>query len=117
MVIPEAKEGHLTQAYKDVDKVEKQRSSGLITAGERHNKIIDIWHQVTEDVAKEMFTQMSEIDLDSGIRTSLDGPDDIRAFTAGFVIRGFDIDEGVPVGLTRPVDEFVLDMESIDETH
>ena len=66
MVIPEAKEKHLAQAYKDVDKVETQRSSGLITAGERHNKIIDIWHQVTEDVAKEMFTQMSEIDLDSG---------------------------------------------------
>jgi DNA-directed RNA polymerase subunit beta' len=66
MVIPEAKSKHLKQAYKDVDRVEKQRSSGLITAGERHNKIIDIWHQVTEDVAKEMFNQMSEIDLESG---------------------------------------------------
>jgi len=66
MVIPEAKEKHLEQAYKSVDKVEKQRASGLITAGERHNKIIDIWHQVTEDVAKEMFKQMSEIDLESG---------------------------------------------------
>jgi DNA-directed RNA polymerase subunit beta' len=66
MVIPDAKEKHLTQAHKDVDKVEKQRASGLITAGERHNKIIDIWHQVTEDVAKEMFTEMSEIDLESG---------------------------------------------------
>ena len=66
MLIPEAKEKHLAQAFKDVDRVEKQRSSGLITAGERHNKIIDIWHQVTEDVAKEMFNRMSEIDLETG---------------------------------------------------
>ena len=66
MLIPEAKEKLLAQAFKDVDRVEKQRSSGLITAGERHNKIIDIWHQVTEDVAKEMFNRMSEIDLETG---------------------------------------------------
>ena len=36
----------------------RSRSSappGVITAGERHNKIIDIWHRVTESVSEEMF--------------------------------------------------------------
>lgn len=58
-----------------------------------------------------------ELDFDTEVRTSVDGPDDIRAFAAGFVIRGFDIDEGVSIGLTRPVDEIVLDMERCNETH
>jgi DNA-directed RNA polymerase subunit beta' len=66
MVIPEAKQKHLEQAHKEVDQVENQRRKGLITAGERHNKIIDIWHRVTEDVAKEMFTQMSSVDEQTG---------------------------------------------------
>ncbi len=66
MVIPDGKAVLLDQAYAEVDEVERQRSSGLITAGERHNKIVDIWHRVTEEVAKEMFSQMSTIDYESG---------------------------------------------------
>jgi DNA-directed RNA polymerase subunit beta' len=66
MVIPESKQDQLDQAYSDVDEVEDQRRKGLITAGERHNKIVDIWHQVTEDVAKEMFVQMSSLNQESG---------------------------------------------------
>ena len=53
MVIPDSKQLKLDQAHTEVDEVEEQRSKGLITAGERHNKIVDIWHRVTEDVAKE----------------------------------------------------------------
>jgi DNA-directed RNA polymerase subunit beta' len=66
MVIPSTKSGLLDQAYAEVDEVERQRSGGLITAGERHNKIIDIWHRVTEEVAKEMFGQMSSLDPETG---------------------------------------------------
>jgi DNA-directed RNA polymerase subunit beta' len=66
MVIPDSKQEQLDQAYGEVDKVEEQRRKGLITAGERHNKIIDIWHQVTEDVAKEMFGEMSSLNAESG---------------------------------------------------
>jgi DNA-directed RNA polymerase subunit beta' len=62
MVIPEAKSELLDEARSDVDQVEEQRSAGLITAGERHNKIIDIWHRVTEDVAQVMFSQISSLD-------------------------------------------------------
>jgi DNA-directed RNA polymerase subunit beta' len=67
MVIPESKQAHLEEAYAEVDEVEDQRRKGLITAGERHNKIIDIWHRVTEDVAKEMFTGMSSLDAETGL--------------------------------------------------
>ena len=66
MVIPERKQELLDQAYAEVEEVERQRAAGLITAGERHNKIIDIWHRVTEQVAKEMFTRMSDRDLETG---------------------------------------------------
>jgi DNA-directed RNA polymerase subunit beta' len=66
MIIPEAKQERLDSAYQEVDEVEKQRSSGLITAGERHNKIIDIWHRVTEEVARAMFGQMSTLDPETG---------------------------------------------------
>jgi DNA-directed RNA polymerase subunit beta' len=66
MLIPESKQDQLDQAYGEVDEVEEQRRKGLITAGERHNKIVDIWHQVTEDVAKEMFGEMSSLNPESG---------------------------------------------------
>jgi len=66
MVIPSTKSDLLDQAYTEVDEVERQRVAGLITAGERHNKIIDIWHRVTEDVAREMFDQMSSLNLETG---------------------------------------------------
>ncbi len=66
MVVPERKVELLDQAYREVGEVERQRTEGLITTGERHNKIIDIWHRVTEDVAKEMFSRMADLDPESG---------------------------------------------------
>ena len=66
MIIPEKKQELLDEASKEVEEVERQRAAGLITAGERHNKIIDSWHRVTERVAKEMFERMSELDTETG---------------------------------------------------
>jgi len=66
MIIPEKKQELLDEAMAEVEEVERQRAAGLITAGERHNKIIDIWHRVTEHVAAEMFEQMSAIDPETG---------------------------------------------------
>src|SRR5262249_30743708 len=48
MVIPGKKEELLHAADKEVLEVNAQRNSGVITAGERKNKIIDIWHRTTE---------------------------------------------------------------------
>ena len=49
-------------AGREVLEIEKQRSAGVITQGERHNKIIDIWHRVTEKVSEEMFREMKKVE-------------------------------------------------------
>lgn len=54
-----------------------------------------------------------EMDREGDLQTRLDGPDDVRAFTCGFVVRGFDIDEGLPADLGRAVAEAVLETEPI----
>jgi len=61
MKIPLNKEDLVGKAEGEVVDVEQQYSDGLITAGEKYNKIVDIWSQVTEDVANEM---MEEIKVD-----------------------------------------------------
>ncbi len=55
MVIPTAKAAGLENAYKQIDEIEKQYRRGIITHGERYQKIIDIWTQVGEIVADELF--------------------------------------------------------------
>ncbi len=62
MVIPAKKDEFLGAARKEVVEVEAQRNSGVITAGERHNKIIDIWHRTTEAISDEMFREMKKSD-------------------------------------------------------
>jgi hypothetical protein len=44
-------------------------------------------------------------------RTRLDGPDGVRAFSCSFVIRGFDIDEGLPLDRGKAVDFAELETE------
>jgi len=44
-----------------------------------------------------------ELDADGKFRTQLAGKDDVRAFTCGFVVRGFDVDEGLPLDLGKRV--------------
>jgi len=46
-----------------------------------------------------------ELDADGEFRTQLAGKDDVRAFTCGFVVRGFDVDEGLPLDLGKLVTE------------
>jgi DNA-directed RNA polymerase subunit beta' len=60
LVTPDAKKTLVAQADKDVIEVEKQYRDGVITNGERYNKVIAIWSEVTDKVAKEMFLAMDE---------------------------------------------------------
>jgi len=62
MRIPEKKTDIVGKARKDVLEVETQRQHGAITDGERHNKIIDIWHRATESVSEAMFRAMKDSD-------------------------------------------------------
>jgi DNA-directed RNA polymerase subunit beta' len=59
MIIPENKKTIVLQAEKDVLKIQKQYMDGLITDGERYNKVIDIWAQSTEKIATEMVSGIS----------------------------------------------------------
>jgi DNA-directed RNA polymerase subunit beta' len=60
LVTPDAKKTLVAQADRDVIEVEKQYRDGVITNGERYNKVIAIWSEVTDKVAKEMFIAMDE---------------------------------------------------------
>jgi DNA-directed RNA polymerase subunit beta' len=66
MVIPADKSKIIDHARDEVVQIEKQRTGGVITAGERHNKIIDIWHRVTESVSEEMFRDMAKVEDATG---------------------------------------------------
>ncbi len=66
MRIPGKKTDIVARSRKDVLEVETQRQQGAITDGERHNKIIDIWHRATEAVSEEMFKEMKASDGKGG---------------------------------------------------
>ena len=59
MTIPSRKEEIIEQAENEVKKIDEQYTSGLITDGEKYNKVVDIWSQSTENVASEMMKEMA----------------------------------------------------------
>jgi len=62
MVVPEEKEGILSLAEGEVKDIQDQFDSGLVTDGERYNKVVDIWSRTNDQVAKAMMTKLgSEI--------------------------------------------------------
>jgi DNA-directed RNA polymerase subunit beta' len=58
MVIPSSKKSILDKASVSLEKVINEHVEGLITPGERYNKVVDIWSAATEKVAKEMIKEM-----------------------------------------------------------
>ena len=59
MVIPAKKVEIITEAEAEVAEIREQFQSGLVTAGERYNKVIDIWAAANERVAKAMMENLS----------------------------------------------------------
>ena len=59
MVIPPSKEKLLDAAKKEVTEIEEQYTEGLITDGERYNKVVDIWAQAAEAISKDMMRDIS----------------------------------------------------------
>ncbi len=60
MVIPQSKEDLLAAAEEEVREIQDQYASGLVTDGERYNKVIDIWSHANEQVAKVMMDVLGE---------------------------------------------------------
>ena len=73
MHVPGKKQKFIDQAQKEVMEIHQQYVDGLITNGERYNKEIDIWANVTEKIADEMMAElgMEEIELRGGKKAEL----------------------------------------------
>ena len=58
-VIPKEKAAIINQANSEVEEIENQFASGLVTQGEKYNKVIDIWSRANDIVAKSMMEGLS----------------------------------------------------------
>ncbi len=58
MVIPDTKEDIIGAAEDEVKEIENQYASGLVTNGERYNKVVDIWSRANDQVAKAMMSKL-----------------------------------------------------------
>jgi DNA-directed RNA polymerase subunit beta' len=59
MVTPQRKAEIIGEAESEVKKIEKQYSDGLITDGEKYNKVVDIWTKATELISSEMMNEIA----------------------------------------------------------
>jgi DNA-directed RNA polymerase subunit beta' len=61
MRVPAQKQQRIDEAQHDVTEFMQQYQEGLITDGERYNKVVDRWALVTENISNEMMTQLAEV--------------------------------------------------------
>ncbi len=59
MLVPPQKDALIDAAEAEVKEIEKQYTSGLVTVGERYNKVVDIWGRAGDEVAKAMMKQLA----------------------------------------------------------
>jgi DNA-directed RNA polymerase subunit beta' len=76
MLVPSNKATLLKDAQKEIERVQDQYTDGLITDGERYNKVIDIWAQVTESIADVMLKELGS--------ETVEGPDGKKTVTESF---------------------------------
>ncbi len=58
LIIPDDKDKILAEAELEVKEIQKQYSSGLVTEGERYNKVVDIWSRTNDQIAKAMMDKL-----------------------------------------------------------
>jgi len=76
LAIPPGKKKTLEEAEKEVQVVEDQYKKGVITEGERYNKIIDVWTHATDSISDQIFENLEQFNpifmmADSGARGSM----------------------------------------------
>jgi DNA-directed RNA polymerase subunit beta' len=76
MIIPSRKKEIIDKAFEEVREIERQYNEGLITGGEKYNKVVDIWAKATDSVAAEM---MKEIETEI-----VQGPNGEKAQTTSY---------------------------------
>ncbi|MDP2742486.1 MAG: DNA-directed RNA polymerase subunit beta', partial [Hydrogenophaga sp.] len=60
MLVPKEKPGIIDRAEKEVKEIAQQYASGLVTAGERYNKVVDIWGKAGDEISKVMMAQLAK---------------------------------------------------------
>ena len=60
MLVPTQKHEIIERAEAEVKEIQQQYASGLVTAGERYNKVVDIWGKAADDVSKVMMSQLAK---------------------------------------------------------
>ena len=70
LIPPQKARASSPRAEKEVKEIESQYTSGLVTQGERYNKVVDIWGRAGDLVAKAMMDQLGQPDgrIDSDSR-------------------------------------------------
>src|SRR3979490_2719324 len=63
MLVPVQKHDLIASAETEVKEIESQYTSGLVTVGERYNKVVDIWGRAGDQVGKAMMDQLSSEDV------------------------------------------------------
>ncbi|MGQ9749461.1 DNA-directed RNA polymerase subunit beta' [Desulfosoma sp.] len=76
MIVPSRKSEIIEKAFEEVREIERQYNEGLITGGEKYNKVVDIWAKATDSVAAEM---MKEIETEI-----VESPDGQKAQTTSY---------------------------------
>ena len=64
MIVPFTKQKHLDGTFGEVKQFEQQYADGLITSGEKYNKVIDAWSKCSEVIADDMMKQISSVGKD-----------------------------------------------------
>jgi DNA-directed RNA polymerase subunit beta' len=70
MIVPDTKEKHVDSTLQEVKQFERQYADGLITSGEKYNKVIDAWSHCTERVASDMTKEISSVGTQKGKRSA-----------------------------------------------
>ncbi len=73
MIIPDRKDEIINVAQGEINEVESQYKDGLITEGEKYNKVVDIWTRASDEVAAEMMREIQITKLD-GKPSEIQGP-------------------------------------------
>ncbi|MDO8905577.1 DNA-directed RNA polymerase subunit beta' [Hydrogenophaga sp.] len=60
MLVPKEKPGIIDRAEKEVKEIAQQYASGLVTSGERYNKVVDIWGKAGDEISKVMMAQLAK---------------------------------------------------------
>ena len=69
LIIPDTKSGMIEEAKAKVAEYEQQYQDGLITRGEKYNKVVDIWSAATDRVADEMMAVIKQPDPEKGMNS------------------------------------------------